>query len=635
MTSFAPSRFRAALLASFAFLTASPMATRAETVWFEAESATDTNMPKVAEDPATISGGQWLQGKIGPGLYAQYTVTVKEGGRYDFLPRRFWQHGAFRWHFDDGAWVTVDSPHQFLIESMPKAAKEGDADWEDLGYVTLTPGTHTLRIEMLTDTKYAFNTTYGFDCFVLTNDGFAPKGISRDGGPHRATGPLDETAYGKFLPRTMALLESSNANFHTRVSILFYGQSIIANTAIDAELLKFLKAKYPYADIKIKKLAIGGYQAPTLRKTSWQDLFPQNPDLVVFHDYGGENGELEEIYRNIQSNMTTEVLTWTHHVDNYGAGIDQQREASSIVLRNLAAKYHWELADVRPQWMDYLMTTHVNIADLLVDQIHPNVKGTALLASFLTPHFRDNAEASKDWQQHVRTLALNTPQKDVTYDNSGWAASVDGLISSGTKPLVVKFFGNRVDLTALPGGTGSAKILLDGQTPSTIVDTLAASRSTIAPGAWWPTITLVGLGKNRVAEKITMNFHDVTPDGSSFAFDVSGSVTGDEGSGKSGTDFTAKSGHFTISAGDLALNTVKKVTKKDLPAQFTVEWDMISMSQDTWKAPLGLKPETDFQQTAIRCWTDGPHELQVIPNGDGPIALKNIMIFSPQDTSPQ
>ncbi len=212
----APGRLTALLIALFAFLPS--FSSRAETVWFEAEAATDTNMPKVADDPATISGGQWLQGKVAPGLYAQYSVTVKEGGRYDFLPRRFWLHGAFRWRFDDGAWVTVDSPHQWVLESMPKASRQGDATWEDLGYVTLTPGAHTLRIEMVTDTKYAFNSLYGFDCFVLTNDGFSPQGISREGGPHRSTAPIDESGYGKFLPRTMSLLESSSANFHTRVS---------------------------------------------------------------------------------------------------------------------------------------------------------------------------------------------------------------------------------------------------------------------------------------------------------------------------------------------------------------------------------------------------------------------------------
>ncbi len=290
---------------------------------------------------------------------------------------------------------------------------------------------------------------------------------------------------------------------------------------------------------------------------------------------------------------------------------------------------------MRPQWKDYLLTSHVPIQSLLVDQIHLNPKGTALLRDFLTPHFRDNAGASQDWQSHIRTLPLNAPQKEITYDATGWTASADGLRSTGTTPLRIKFYGNRVDLTALPGGTGSAKILLDGQAPSTLPDTIAASRSTLAPGAWWPLITLVGLGKSRIPEKLTMNFHDVSPDGTSFAFDVTGSTSGSEGSGRSGADFVAKSGHFSIAAGDIALDSVKKVTKKDLPPQFTAEWDMYSMSQDQWKAPAGLKPETDNQQTAIRCWTDGPHEVEIVPNGDGPVALKNVMLFSPHGLDAQ
>ncbi len=220
----------------------------------------------------------------------------------------------------------VDNQHQWILSSDPKASKQGEATWTDLGYTTLTPGAHTLRIELLANSKYPFNKVYGFDCFALTNDGFMPQGISRDGGPRRPHGPVDESAYGRNLPRTMSLLESSSPSWHPRISVLFYGQSIIANSAIDLELRKFLLSKFPNASLQIRKTAIGGYQAPILRKTAWQDLYSQNPDLIVFHDYGGETGELEEIYRNIKANTTAEVLTWTHHIDNFGTGIDNQRE---------------------------------------------------------------------------------------------------------------------------------------------------------------------------------------------------------------------------------------------------------------------------------------------------------------------
>ncbi len=615
------------LLLSLVGLLFAENALHAETIWWEAEAAKDTNMPVKAGDPTLISGGQWLDGEVKEGLYADYNVNVAQGGHFTFLARRLWLHGAFRWRFDDGAWVNVEGLNQDIVDQV--TTKEGPACWIDLGYVTLKPGPHTLRIELVTQTTYQFNHLFAFDCFVLSNEGFAPLGINPAGGPHRPEIKINEADFGKFLPRTMALLESSGPDHHTPLHILFYGQSIIANSAIDQEILKYLHGKYPYADIKIKKVAIGGYEAPRLRKTAWQDLYPENPDLLVFHDYGGENGELEEIYRGIRSNLTTEVLTWTHHVDNFGSGIDKQRDASSIILRSLAAKYGFELADVRVLWKDYLKETHLPRTDFLIDKmIHLNPKGTDLLASFLLPHFRVNPDASTDWKKHITTIPLSASAKEVTFDPGAWTTSSQGVVSSGTAPLKIELFGNRVDLTGV-SGTGSAKILLDGQTPSTEPDTLAASRSDKAPGSWWPAISLVQLGKNTIVEKYTLNFHGVKPDGSSYAFTVQGSVSGDEGAGTSGVDFVSKSGRISIKAEDIALSTVKKTLKKDLPAQFTINFEVHSMSEDLWKSPGALPPGTVSQRTVIRCWTDGPHTLEIIPNNDGPVGFSELTIFSP------
>ncbi len=94
-------------------------------------------------------------------------------------------------------------------------------------------------------------------------------------------------------------------------------------------------------------------------------------------------------------------------------------------------------------------------------------------------------QRAQDWKQRVTTLPLAVPQKGVTFDAAAWTATSDGIQANGTKALRVEFIGNRVDVTGLAGGTGSARILLDGQVPSTLPDTLAASRSDLAPGAWW------------------------------------------------------------------------------------------------------------------------------------------------------
>jgi len=603
----------------------------AETLWWEAEAAKETNMPVKNDDPTLFSGGQWLTGPVSEGLYADYDLQAAEGGRYTFYARRFWMHGAFRWRIDEGDWYTVQGLKQEIVDQV--ATPGGPLCWIDLGYVTLTPGAHKLRIEMVTQTDFQFNKVFGFDCFALSNDGFTPKGIDRAGGPKQAPFTIDESQFGRMIPRTMALLASATPEHRTPVFILFYGQSIIGRSHLEVPIGKYLRDKYPNAVITVENLAIGGYEAPRLRKTSWADLYPKNPDLVVFHDYGGETGELEEMFKGMKENMTTEVLTWTHHVDNFGTGIDKQRDASSVYLTAMAAKYGYEMVDVRDLWKEHLKETHLDAGAFLADQIHLNTQGVDLLVSFLVPHFRENPNASDEWKRRVHSLDLSGAAPGVSFDPAAWTQSPDGLTSKGTAPLRIEFTGNRVDLVGLSSGagagTGSAKILLDGQAPSTERTTLAASRSTLAPGSWWPALTLVTLADNAVPEKYTLHFHDVTPDGSSYAFDLVGAACGDDGSGKSGADFVSKSGHVSFLAGDVALDQVQKTLKKDLPPQFDIAFEVYSMSRDSWSPPRQLEPGRVPQETVVRCWKDGPHVLEIVPDGAGPIGIREAIVFSP------
>lgn len=62
---------------------------------------------------------------------------------------------------------------------------------------------------------------------------------------------------------SIGLFTSSSENQANEVSILFYGQSIVAG--LDAEaLVNQLRKYYPCAQIEFKNRAIGGFQAPNL-----------------------------------------------------------------------------------------------------------------------------------------------------------------------------------------------------------------------------------------------------------------------------------------------------------------------------------------------------------------------------------
>ena len=166
-----------------AIQTSSPIIGGSGFVWFEAENPKATNfparhsfMPASDTEKAILSGGAWI-GAEGPRslpLFLEYDVTVSSTGSYDFYARKFWKHGPFRWRFDQQAWQSVGKDPA-LLDDSPIRQFVG-ANWVGAGDVTLTAGTHTLRIELTEN-----NGAAAFDCFVLTRVPFIPRGKSKPG----------------------------------------------------------------------------------------------------------------------------------------------------------------------------------------------------------------------------------------------------------------------------------------------------------------------------------------------------------------------------------------------------------------------------------------------------------------------
>lgn len=356
-------------------------------------------------------------------------------------------------------------------------------------------------------------------------------------------------------------------------------------------------------------------------------MYPEYPDLVVFHVYGGEGGEYEEILKNIRKYTTAEVLCWTHHLDSCKQF--KYRESASALRRALAKKYDCELADVRERWKEYINKNGVSVQSLLRDQIHPNSKGGTLLGEMLVQHFTPKPipESRKKW---ITTLDLSKKNKFVNYDQTAWIIKDGGLVNTVPgKPLKITFTGNKVDIVALPiaGSGGKSKILLDGKDPSKLADNFAVTRSTKAPGAWWPMIKRFKVGKNAVKENWSIKYYDIPKDGSSFKFEVVGSVSGLDGNGKSGDDFTSKSGRIGFAA-ENEFRGVKKYLRKDLPATFTAKCKTYSMSKSSWSMPKSFKPGQVAKSKVIQLWSSGKHTLEIIPENAG-VAIKEIIVHNP------
>ena len=151
-------------------------------VWWEAESPRSSNFP--AENPfapgteqaaRSLSGSSWI-GADHPAtpLFAEYDVTVRKHGVYDFYARKFWRHGPFRWRFDSQPWQRC-GPDVALLDDVV-LAKFVNVNWVSLGAVDLGPGRHLLRIEL--DSGVG---AVAFDCFLLIDGPFTPRGKLKPG----------------------------------------------------------------------------------------------------------------------------------------------------------------------------------------------------------------------------------------------------------------------------------------------------------------------------------------------------------------------------------------------------------------------------------------------------------------------
>ena len=154
-------------------------------IWWEGEAFIDTNSPRPV-DPSTpgnqrpeerekLSGGKWMTvkpPKDGSACTIQYQVEVPVGKTYHFWVRKFWKHGPFKWRFNGQEWRTCGK--NIALADSASLQNFWTVSWVFLGKVELAAGTHTLDIEMIENKGC-------FDCWLLTDKPFTPRGLLKPG----------------------------------------------------------------------------------------------------------------------------------------------------------------------------------------------------------------------------------------------------------------------------------------------------------------------------------------------------------------------------------------------------------------------------------------------------------------------
>jgi hypothetical protein len=431
--------------------------------------------------------------------------------------------------------------------------------------------------------------------------------------------PSNPDALGRGIQRTMTLLATSTPKKRNKVRILFYGQSITEQDW-SKQVAADLRRRFPHADLEIENRAIGGFASQLLVRPAEHDLYPFYPDLLIFHVYGA-NGDYEQIIKNVRTRTAAEVLMQTDHANTWpvpdaspetNKGEWWNNFMNGTFLPQTAAKYGCGLVDVRSGWVEYMKGNHLEPPVLLKDGVHLNDHGNYVMAQLVGRYlvYRPDLAKGQDTAALARTYVVG---KDVKWKNGR---------------LDLPFDGNRVDLLAAPGkaGGGAARVLIDNQKPSADPAMYRITRPQPNPWASPVSLSRVDYEKPLVTEDWTLKVTESGPDAQLFRYEVTGSVTGPDGSGDSKTPFVSRSGRVKIDPAAFFFG----FNKEKIPVGHTITWRALPMSVDTYAPPKADDPTREYPTTVAQGMTNGKHTLTLVADKPGTApAIMAIRVYRP------
>jgi hypothetical protein len=93
--------------------------------------------------------------------------------------------------------------------------------------------------------------------------------------------------------------------------------------------------------------------------------------------------------------------------------------------------------------------------------------------------------------------------------------------------------------------------------------------------------------------------------------------------------FVSNSGRVVIDYRDFKIPWARTYSKKPCPEGFEATWEAIPLFTETLRAvPEGDGGEVRLV-TLAKGLSNGPHTLEIVPNGDGAIAIESIVVHEP------
>jgi hypothetical protein len=408
------------------------------------------------------------------------------------------------------------------------------------------------------------------------------------------------------LRRSLTMLSASAPAARNTVRVLFYGQSI-TQQAWWKEVERYLRATYPNANLIVENRAIGGHASQLLVKTAEADLYPFQPDLLIFHVYGSHL-EYENLIRRVRERTCADILLQTDHVTSDASLTEETDPAkltpkqwdpwmNHVFLPATASKYGACRADIHELWKVYLKAHNLKAADLLRDGVHLNAQGEWLMAELLKAY-----------------LAPLSPKSGYDPFNDHRVRTVPVPVREDLNSLRLEFDGTRADVLFRPNAKGAVSVLVDGKPPSAMPELYGFARVSAFPMSDWPVLLRVGALSPLVAEDWSLKINPDSADGKLCHFTLRGSVTGEDGEGCSTNRFVSKSGRVVIEPADWNVAYSVAVFKRPLPENHTATWRAVFRGADA-ATPPAASPGTEACVTVAQGLSPGHHLLELRGTG--------------------
>ncbi len=418
------------------------------------------------------------------------------------------------------------------------------------------------------------------------------------------------------LARVRALMARSTAAQPSDVRILFYGQSITLSPWWK-EVASRLEAAYPTVRFQFENRAITGFIDAYLERTTPADVFPRNPDLVILHAFG-DGFPMAELIREVRTATIAEVLLQQDYVLAGGSvdvitNLHAINYADNAAFRNyislpLAADQTGAcLARIHDSWKAYCRTNHVDPKSLLnPDGLHPAPDSDQLLAELTLAYLLPGGDAvGEDPLNGSKVRTLDLTRDPVWRDGE----------------LVCDITGRTVELGLDRAPYADLDVFVDGVRPSAHPELYAFTRPSSAHFNQWPAVSRVGWQAPLVEEVWTFTPFDIAANGIDFSFRVSGSVTGDDGVGRSTERFVSRSGRVVIEPFDHWLGRAVSFGGGPIPVGFTASWVAVLNGLDV--VPTTLRPSTQARGDRVvlaHGLSEGTHRVRLAtrPGSEAP-----------------